>query len=605
VRSICFICYGNICRSPAAASFALTLRTDLTITSAGFYPTAGRTSPDYIVDACRTMGTDLTGHRSRLIDAELVESSDLIVCMDHMNWQQFEKTFPEHTHKLVLLGPFGNENATTIADPYARPIPEVQTTIATIRNAVEGLLAKVPVGSGSASRTLTDPPLEVHERFLYITYDFPPARTSAVYRHVGLTKYLPAAGWRPVVISARSAPGAVEDASLLRNYPQEIDVVRTRWWRVDRLEKWIVSRSKRSSAPMAVADGPRNEQAGLDPSKKLSPLRSLVRWVDQLYRSFLYFPDKTTGWIPFAVAAGRRQIKRHGIRVVYTSSPPRSAPYVGYLLKRMTGVKWIAEFRDPWYPPPGRFRAWLERRILTHFLKAADAVLLISDGLRDEFVRSFNIPAHKLHVVSNGYDENEYVAIRPHEAFPRDRLNLSHFGTVYGGFAGRFYEALSLMIQADPSLAQKIRVNIVGFPDEQTRAAAAAPELKDVVRIYPFMEQDRALQAMQSSDVLLLFLGNRETSRLSGLGKIYWYLRVGKPVLATAYEGDCRSLILRSQCGIVAAPDSTDEIKQAIATVLDDRSRNQIRPAAAVVDEFRYDHLAALLAQVLGKVAAG
>jgi glycosyltransferase involved in cell wall biosynthesis len=109
---------------------------------------------------------------------------------------------------------------------------------------------------------------------------------------------------------------------------------------------------------------------------------------------------------------------------------------------------------------------------------------------------------------------------------------------------------------------------------------------------------------MQSSDVLLLFLGNRETSRLSGLGKIYWYLRVGKPVLAIAYEGDCRSLILRSQCGIVVAPDSVEEIKRAIATLLDEQSRNRIRPATAVVDEFRYVRLAARLGQILNEVAA-
>jgi glycosyltransferase involved in cell wall biosynthesis len=273
-------------------------------------------------------------------------------------------------------------------------------------------------------------------------------------------------------------------------------------------------------------------------------------------------------------------------------------------LKRTAGVKWISEFRDPWYPPRGRFRAWLERRVLTHVLNTADGIVLISEGLRDEFVRGFNVPSHKLYVVSNGYDEAEYAALAPQKMFPPDRLNLSHFGTVYGGFAGEFYKALAQMVTAEPSLAQRVRVNIVGFPDPDTRDAVTSPVLKDVIKTYPFMEQGRALQAMQSSDVLLLFLGNRETSRLSGLGKIYWYLRVGKPVLAIAYEGDCRSLVLRSRCGIVAAPDSVEEIKRAIATLLDEQSRNKIRPVAAVVDEFGYGYLASRLGQILNEVAA-
>jgi protein-tyrosine phosphatase len=143
VRSICFVCYGNICRSPAAAYFAKALRPDLTITSAGFYPTVGRTSPDYIVDTCKAMGIDLTAHHSRLVDDELVKNSDLIVCMDHLNWQQFEKAFPENAHKLVLLGPFGKAGTTTIGDPYARPLPEVQTTLTIVGDAVAGLLANI------------------------------------------------------------------------------------------------------------------------------------------------------------------------------------------------------------------------------------------------------------------------------------------------------------------------------------------------------------------------------------------------------------------------------------------------------------------------------
>src|SRR5262249_8256258 len=74
---------------------------------------------------------------------------------DHMNWQQFKKAFPEQAHKLVLLGPFGREDAPTIADPYARPLPEVQATMSTIRAAVEGLMAQIPrISLRPASRAL-------------------------------------------------------------------------------------------------------------------------------------------------------------------------------------------------------------------------------------------------------------------------------------------------------------------------------------------------------------------------------------------------------------------------------------------------------------------
>jgi glycosyltransferase involved in cell wall biosynthesis len=277
---------------------------------------------------------------------------------------------------------------------------------------------------------------------------------------------------------------------------------------------------------------------------------------------------------------------------------------VGYLLKRSAGVKWIAEFRDPWYPPPGRIRRWIERRILTRFLKAADGVVLISEGLRDEFAREFSVPRAKLYVVSNGYDEAEYDAIPQCAVFPRERVNFSHFGTVYGGFAGRFFEAVEQLIASDPAIAERLQVNIVGFPDDTARAAASSPRLAGVVKLWPFMEQSSAIQAMQSSDILLLFLGNPETSRLSGLGKIYWYLRVGKPVLALAYDGDCKSLILRSKAGAVIQADSAQEIARAIRDLLSEDSRRRIQPLPEVVAEFRYDRLASRLADVLREVSS-
>jgi glycosyltransferase involved in cell wall biosynthesis len=246
----------------------------------------------------------------------------------------------------------------------------------------------------------------------------------------------------------------------------------------------------------------------------------------------------------------------------------------------------------------------IERRILTRFLKSADGVVLISEGLRDEFAREFSVPQTKLYVVSNGFDESEYGNIPQSSVFPPGRVHFSHFGTIYGGFAGKFFEAVEQLIASDPAIAERLQVNIVGFPDDTTRAAASSPRLAGVVKLWPFMEQSRAIQAMRSSDVLLLFLGSPETSRLSGLGKIYWYLRVGKPVLALAYDGDCKSLILRSKTGVVVPADSVQEIAGAIRELLSEDSRRRIQSSPEVVAEFRYDALASRLANVLREVSS-
>ena len=58
-------------------------------------------------------------------------------------------------------------------------------------------------------------------------------------------------------------------------------------------------------------------------------------------------PDHMVGWIPFAVAKALKLIKEKKIDIVYTTSPPHSIQITGFLLKKLTVVKWIADLRDP------------------------------------------------------------------------------------------------------------------------------------------------------------------------------------------------------------------------------------------------------------------
>src|ERR1700730_4613185 len=57
-RSLLFVCYGNICRSPVAEKLAQRALTNLEIESAGFYEQEGRHCPPNITCATRKLGVD-------------------------------------------------------------------------------------------------------------------------------------------------------------------------------------------------------------------------------------------------------------------------------------------------------------------------------------------------------------------------------------------------------------------------------------------------------------------------------------------------------------------------------------------------------------------
>ena len=143
------------------------------------------------------------------------------------------------------------------------------------------------------------------------------------------------------------------------------------------------------------------------------PASGLVR----LLRRWVMSPDGQGTWLPAAAAVGLQHLRSDPAQVIYSTSPPASAHLLGMLLKSLTGLPWVADFRDSWvsapldpavFDVPGRRR--LERRMERAVVTAADAVVTateISAGLLCEFHPEV---AQKIRVITNGFDPNEESA---------------------------------------------------------------------------------------------------------------------------------------------------------------------------------------------------
>jgi protein-tyrosine phosphatase len=98
---VLFVCTGNICRSPMAEAFLqrrlLEVAADapdgrVRIHSAGTHATLG-SPPPAVLAAAADFGVDLGNHRSRQLDAALLDEADLVIGMAR-----------EHVREAVLAG---------------------------------------------------------------------------------------------------------------------------------------------------------------------------------------------------------------------------------------------------------------------------------------------------------------------------------------------------------------------------------------------------------------------------------------------------------------------------------------------------------------------
>jgi glycosyltransferase involved in cell wall biosynthesis len=479
--------------------------------------------------------------------------------------------------------------------------------------------ARAKAHSAAASgRELAAP---ARKRVLLIAFDFPPRRTSGVYRPTAFAKYLPRYGWQPTILTIRNK-SAVEDPTLLEKIPPETEVVRTYYLAISSWEDGLHARLRSLGLlrPAAGQEITGKAATNGDSTHRLGDgadsLGLTLRSIAAALRAVFYFPDESAGWIPVAAARSVNLMLRKRFDAVYTTHPPRSAHIVGLLLKQLCRVPWIAEFRDPWVLPEneepifaGQVTArhrnkWLQGAVL----RRADAIVTVTSRHAQELQEHFGVPPEKLAVVTNGFDEDDFRCLDVSgrsRICGQDRIDLCHLGTIYGNFSGQFFTAVAELVRAQPELQNLLRVHVIGYPDATARRFAEG-DLRSVVRVHGFVEHTEALRVMHDCDALLLFYGHQYTSRASVPGKLYEYLRTGRPILAIAYPGGVDELIRGAGAGWVLDPDDVTGIKETLNMIIAERLGGRPLPAAnaGLVAQYRYDLLTKHVANLLDGVAA-
>jgi protein-tyrosine-phosphatase/predicted ATP-grasp superfamily ATP-dependent carboligase len=151
VRSLLFLCYGNICRSPLAERLAKQVLTGLDVDSAGFHPKEGRRSPQNIICAASRIGIDLVHSSSRCLTKQQIQRADLIFVMDAKNYGDLIGQFPEAANRTLLLGLFLEQPALNIPDPYRASDEKTWEVVSQISRAINALARQLHKGLADES----------------------------------------------------------------------------------------------------------------------------------------------------------------------------------------------------------------------------------------------------------------------------------------------------------------------------------------------------------------------------------------------------------------------------------------------------------------------
>ena len=165
--------------------------------------------------------------------------------------------------------------------------------------------------------------------------------------------------------------------------------------------------------------------------------------------------------------------------------------------------------------------------------------------------------------IPNGYDEDDFEGVVPER---RGKFIVVYAGTFY---AGRdpftFLDGLRLAIASGVFGADDVEIRFIGAASDDVLAAVKAFALPVVTRSrVPHRE---AVSEIVSANASLLIIGGGPAMGTTLTGKVFEYLRAGRPVIAMAPPGgEAARLVAENDGGYVIPPDDAD----GVAAVLTD-----------------------------------
>jgi len=341
---------------------------------------------------------------------------------------------------------------------------------------------------------------------LMVAFHYPPDHSSSGYlRTLKFSKYLPDSGWQPVVLTVREEHYESRDAASLSQIPSQVIVRRTR-----------AINTKKS---LAIGDK---------------------------YLQLLATPDRYIGWLFFAVPAGLSLIRSHGVQAIYSTSPLASAHLTACVLKSLSGLPWIADFRDPWTEPeiapnPRSPLFRLDSRLERAVLRKADRLVFTTARLRDYVLaHARGNLSSKAAVIPNGFDEEDFCDL-PDRQPEKSPVRITHTGLVDEAYRSPrpFLEALAMLLKDGEISHSQVRVEFVGGGNYVQSAGFRSMlhdlDLVDIVSVLGRVSYVECLEHQQRSHILLLLQSGDDTRTLIP-AKAFEYLRIGRPILAILPE---------------------------------------------------------------------
>lgn len=384
----------------------------------------------------------------------------------------------------------------------------------------------------------------VQKKVLVIAYYFPPIGGAGVQRTLKFVKYLQEYGYEPVVLTAEPDPLLDKyplDPSLLSDIPEDIQVVRIQ-------------------DDFSWTDVISNESAQ-EITEFLYSVSNSPGWMEQYRKAqetqpFYLLPDKMILWANACVRRIEEYVNLQEIDLLYSTVPEWSPHLVAYFLKQKYGIKWAADYRDPWvcneayvrmyYPRMTKEEIKLDRGLENRLVREMDIILLAGGNWMADFVKSYDIEPERIKEITNGYDEEDFAGLKR-----KTKRNIRFTLCYNGGVAYRrdpipVLRAVNSLIDEGEVRPEEIQWVFNGSIAGVYSGKMEQEDRYHIIVRNGILAHRESIEIGMQADIMVMYGECGKNGYLNYPGKFYEYLRIGRPILCFASADSYQAEVLQN-----------------------------------------------------------
>ncbi|OGU74874.1 MAG: hypothetical protein A2V93_04285 [Ignavibacteria bacterium RBG_16_34_14] len=390
-------------------------------------------------------------------------------------------------------------------------------------------------------------------KLLFITYFWPPSGKATLHWPLKIIKHLPEFNWQPSVLTTEESTVSFKDDSLLSQISPDLEVFKAKSIEPFEIYKKFTGKKKNESITESETVSSEN--------------RSLAHRLSIWIRFNFFIPDARVGWYFSVVPKGRKILQEDKYDMIVSLGPPHSTHLVGYRLSKKFMIPFVPVLIDPWVDivyyktakrskSSKRFDTYLERKILNH----ASQVIFVTKSTQEDYIKKYSFLKEKSNVLYWGYNEDDFSQLDPglsgQKIVAEDKNNektITHAGNI---FDYQNPKELWKTIRKLIDNGRKLKLKFIGTVSPLIKKEIEKNNLNEVTEFIGFLPYLKMLEELKKSSYLLVCASEKRHVP----GKLFEYLRAGKPILAFGNDNEeVKNIISEAHAGMIFKYDESGE----------------------------------------------